>query len=387
MKQRIQFLALGYLFLTSFQLPAQYLAPPPPFLYCEVREPLKTSIINSLNSFLAGIQEGKPDSNFIDKTNYALNRSVFNSFKDHERIDSISAPFKNQLINLYPVSTNEYFISLSCTGMSADKTPVVISIFNLIATNDNGKIRFSIPLNYLTKNWKTKTIGLITYHYPNVMNSETAEKFNERNLKIANKLGQKPERFHFYLCENYPEILKLMGYAFDAGSSGKYRDGYGVDANTIFSIMNSEDFSHDLFHYYSSKLRKGAPGNRTVEEGIAYSWGNAYYTKTNGDMIEQKELVHQLAAYLQKNPKASLLSLFTDNTNLFTQLPPEVSVKSTISSLLCDEVERKKGVDGIRMLILCGKGDDRFFKTLDELVGINQLNFDQKTKALIEAYQ
>jgi hypothetical protein len=26
--------------------------------------------------------------------------------------------------------------------------------------------------------------------------------------------------------------------------------------------------------------------NRTVEEGIAYSWGNAYYTKTNGEMIE-----------------------------------------------------------------------------------------------------
>jgi hypothetical protein len=59
-------------------------------------------------------------------------------------------------------------------------------------------------------------------------------------------------------------------------------------------------------------------------------------------------------------------------------------VKSVISGVICDEVERKKGIEGIKQLIDCGYGDENFFKCIDELVQINRDNFSKKVTALIE---
>ena len=70
------------------------------------------------------------------------------------------------------------------------------------------------------------------------------------------KIGVQSEDFDFYMCENYQEILRLLGVEYSVYENSKYRTGYGVDSNTIFSIMNHEDFSHDIFHYYSGKINK-----------------------------------------------------------------------------------------------------------------------------------
>ena len=387
MKQSIKNLTSGLLILTTLQTNAQYLITKPSFLNYEIESSLKMRITNSLDSLFATINRGKTDTNLVDKSNYLLNLSIINSLRDYENSDSIKDFYKKQLINLYPISSNDYFISIAYIGNKQNEIPVLKLIINLIAKKENEKIIFSIPLKYLTANWKTQTIGNITYYFQGKLNLEVANKFNSKNTTIASKLSISPEKFNFYMCENYQEVLKLLGYEYDLESNGKYKDGYGVDANTIFSIMNSEDFSHDIFHYYSAKIRGEAKRNHTVEEGIAYSWGNAYYTKENGGMIEQKELVQQLKSYLKKNPKISLLELFNKDTKIFTRLPIEVSVKSTISSLLCDEVERKKGIEGIRKLISCGKGDDNFLKTLNELIFINNINFDKEVTKLIEQYK
>ena len=213
-----------------------------------------------------------------------------------------------------------------------------------------------------------------------------AIRFNEKNTVIATKLGLTPEKFKFYMCNYYQEILQLLGFEYDSENNGVTREGYGVDNNTIFSIVNNEDFSHDLFHYYSDKFRQ-MKGNRTVEEGIAYSWGNAYYPNAKGEMIEQSDLVKSLKGYLKENPTTSLYQLFTKDTKIFNSIAKEISVKSTIASLLCDEIERQKGVEGIKTMIKCGRGDDNFFKVLESLIAVNAANFDETVLKLIANYQ
>lgn len=101
-------------------------------------------------------------------------------------------------------------------------------------------------------------------------------------------------------------------------------------------------------------------------------------------MIEQNELIDYLKVYLKANPKTSLLELFNKNTKILNPLAAEISVKSTISSILCDEVERKKGIDGIKTLIKCGRGDENFFKSLNDLIAINETNFDIEVTKLLE---
>ena len=90
------------------------------------------------------------------------------------------------------------------------------------------------------------------------------------------------KKLNFYLCDNYQEILQLLGFDYDLSANGTTRDGYGVISQSIFSVMHHEDFSHDIFHYYSGKVNERSNRNWITEEGIAYSWGNVYYTDKNG---------------------------------------------------------------------------------------------------------
>jgi len=361
----------------------------PNYLYSEIDSVTKNKIFTSLDTLFSQIERGKISESIISKDNSALSISTMQSFAGMEasQKDSIDNFYKKQLINLYPISANKFWVSIAFIGSKDNEPSILKNIINLIATNTNGNITFSIPLNYLTKEWKTKAVGNITYFFRGKINLERAANFNEKNTKIAASLELQPEKLNFYLCNNYQEILQLLGYEYDAELNGKTRDGYGVDSKTIFSIMGNEDFSHDVFHFYSDKIRGDIKRNRTVEEGIGYSWANAYYTNTNGEMIEQKELIQELKKYLNTNPKASLLELFNNDTKIFSHLPPEISVKSTISSLLCDYVKSKNGVDGIKALIKCGSGDNNFFKALNDLVSINQTNFDTEAIKLLENYK
>ena len=347
----------------------------------------KKTILNSLEILFTQIKNNTIDTLLIGK-----GRSDFNVLKsltgiEENKKDSIPDFYKKQLINFYQISTKEYWISLACIGAKNGEVPILKNIINLVATNTDNKITFSLPVSHLTKTWKSKIVGNVTYYFRDKINLQNAKLFNEKNTQIATKLGLFPEKLNFYMCDNYQEISQLLGYEYDLESNGKTRDGYGVDGNNIFSIMNNEDFSHDVFHFYSGKLRNQKKGNRTVEEGIAYSWGNAYYTNSNGEMIEQKKLIEFLKNYLKENPAISLFQLFSKDPKILNFLAPEVSIKSTIASLLCDEVERQKGLEGIKELIVCGRGDAVFLETLNKLVAINQINFDAEVKKLVLAYQ
>ena len=386
MKTCIKIFVVSFLFITC-KTKAQPVITNSPFLHVEIEEPVKTKLTTALDSLFSHINRGTADSSLLDKTNYPFNLSLAGSLKAYEKKDSIKNFYKKQLINFYALSSNEYFITIAYIGAKSNEVPELKAIVNLVAKNENGKITFAIPLDYATKHWILKKVGDVSYYFPYKLNTELANTFAAKNTLMATKLGLKPEKLRFYMCENYQEILKLQGYAYDAESSGRIKDGYGVGANTIFSIMNNEDFSHDLFHYYSAKIRGEAKRNRTVEEGMAYYWGNAYYANENGKMIEQKELVNYLKQYIKENPDTSLLDLFTKDTKLFKHIPEEISVKSTISSLLCKEVEQKKGIQGIKKLICCGKGDEAFFKTLDELITVNTTNFNKEVRRLIEQYK
>lgn len=377
-----------FLTLTILKVQGQSIFSRPTYLTIDADQNTKDNILKSLDTLFSQIDNGKLDTNSINKGNYKLTIATLTSLKGIENNDkdSIINFYKRQLINLYPISTTEYFISVVYVGHRTNEAPILKTIFNLVAKNENEKFIFSLPISYLTKTWKTKVVGNVTYHFSDNINFERAKLFDKKNISIAKKLNLKPEKFNFYLCDNYQEVLHLLGYEYDLESNGKTRDGYGVDANTIFSIMHNEDFSHDLFHYYSAKVRTNKR-NGTAEEGIAYSWGNTYYTKQNGEIVTQRELVLSLKKYLQDNPQTSLIDLFDKKPKIFNDLAKEVSVKSTLSSLICDEIEKKKGIKGIKLLLNCGSGDDNYFKCVDGLVQINRTNFDKEVMKLVEAYK
>lgn len=365
---------------------AQEIIHKPDFLKYNIDADKKERILNALDSLFKQLAHNNLDKKYIAKKQAGLTISTLQMFQSYENSkDSTSLKVKDkQLINFYPVTKSKY--ALSIAYISYENTlPKILYLLNLIAKDDNGEISFSIPIDYLTRYWKTEVIDNITYHYRDTINKKRPIIFNKKNTQIANKLGVKPEKLDFYMCDNYQEIVQLLGLDYWHKANGKYRDGYGVDNATIFSIMNNEDFSHDMFHYYSGKVNKKENRNWISEEGLAYSWGNAYYTDVNGEMITHKKLVKTLKAYLNNNPNANLFELFKSNTKIFNQLAPEISVRSTISGIIANEIEREYGKEGIMKFINCGRKDslNNFLKMIKDFLGINGDNFNFEIKRML----
>jgi hypothetical protein len=340
---------------------------------------IQARVIGSLDSFLNRIEQQRIDSADVTGPNAKLSLSMFSSIK--YRIwgaDSSSLQIiKPKLLKLYPLQDSIYYCSLAFLTDCH-----VREILTILITFNAGRTVFAIPLGYFTRTWKTKRVGLTTYHYADHINLGAATLFDRKNRLMAKKLGLSPERFDFYLCDNHQDILELLGFSYDSASAGNIDDGYGVDEGTIFSIRHNEDFSHDLFHYYSGKFRHNKR-NSAADEGVAYSWGNPYYTDKQGAMITRRQLVAQLKDYLEHHPETSLLTLFEKNPMIF---PSKAKVRSLLSSLICDDIERRAGANGIKELLDCGPGDENYFRVTGKLTGITTENFNQKMRELLNKF-
>jgi hypothetical protein len=338
------------------------------------------------------IATGSIDENSIHKDNKNLTIAVPNGLQGiksfSNKSDSLNQ-YEKQLITFYPISENTYSIAVALIdGCKTKETPFLKTILRLIAENENGEIKFSIPLKSSTKKWKSTKVGNITYFYKDTIQLERARKFDNKNNIISKKLNVPTEEFKFYMCENYQEILKLLGYEYQFESASTYKLGYGVEQNYIFSIMNNEDFSHDVFHYYSEQIHASEDRNWIAEEGIACSWGNAYYVDKKGEMIELQRLVLELKKHLSTTD-SDLLSLFENNTKIFNYIDSDLSVRTVISGVICNEIENLKGIDGIIKIINCGRNPnslDAYFSALNELIGINKTNFNSKVSQLLKNY-
>ena len=80
-----------------------------------------------------------------------------------------------------------------------------------------------------------------------------------------------------------------------------------------------------------------------------------------------------------------LLNLFENDIKIFNHTAPEISVRSTISGVIANQIEKLKGADGISKLINARSENqlDSFLKTTNLLLRINKENFNLKVKELL----
>jgi hypothetical protein len=334
---------------------------------------LTNKIVLSVDSLLVSIENGQLDTTLIDRENFDFNRNFFPNLQGITGKDTVKNYFKGQLINLYSLENKQYSLTLAYT-----KDAEIGRIFNILAKEENGKIVFSSPIKYNTKHWKTAIIGTITYFYPDTIDVNRAKKFDRKNVAMAQKLNLPVRDWEVYMSRNYQEALQLQGCMYEYSMNGYINSGDIVNPQTLFAVMNDEDFSHDVLHIYMNEYRKTR--NSTAEEGLAYLWGNAYHFDKNltNKSPEQDELVAALRKYVQSHFDIKLLDLFDKNQKILA-----VSVKSTISGLICAEIEKRKGIDGIIELMQCGRGDDNYFKSIEKIIGINRENFNEKVYQLL----
>ena len=350
-------------------------------LYSVLPDSLTNQIIDSFDRLLVSINNEQLDTTLVDIEDADLNRNFFRYLKGIDGKDTIQNYFQAQLINLYPVENNQILLTISYT-----KSNEIGRILTFLAKNNNGKIVFANPLRYNTKLWKKATVGTITYFFPDTIDLERAKTFNQKNILMAQKLNLPVKNWDVYMCRNYQEAIQIQGCFYEFTRNGFLNYGDIIDPKTLFSVMNDEDFSHDVLHVYASQIR-GNVRNATAECGVAYYWGNAYHTGMVGKSPNLNELIPVLRQYLQSNKDVKLLELFDKSPDVLAEYgyPKPIHIHQIISAVICREIERQKGTEGIIELLKSGRGDNNFFKRVENLIGINRDNFDKVVYELIFA--
>ena len=348
-------------------------------LYSSLSEPLTDQIIHSFDKLLVSINNQQLDTTLIDSENADLNRNFFRYLNGIEGKDTIPNYFQATLINLYPIEDNQYLLTISYT-----KNDEIGRILTFLAKENNGNIVFANPLHYNTKLWKTTTIGTITYFFQDTIDTKRAELFDRKNHSIAQKLNLPVRNWDMYMCRNFQETMQIQGYVYEYLKNGKFNSGSIMDPKTLFSCMNDEDFSHDALHIYASEIR-GKERNANAECGLAYYWGNAYHTGIVGKAPDLEELIPALQQYLLSHKDVKLLELFEKSPNVLAEYgyPWPVNVNRVIAGVICREIEKQKGTEGIIELLKCGRGNDNLFKATEKLIGINRNNFEEEVYKLI----
>ncbi|MFK7948126.1 MAG: hypothetical protein AB8G11_11070 [Saprospiraceae bacterium] len=358
----------------------------PKYLTYDVPQKYETILFIAIDSILMDIETGNFDDMILSKKSAKLFKATY----DWALTYYIQLDLKNdinlskQITNICLLEKDVYSISVAYFQHKNDTTRLRYNL-QLIADFRNNQLVFDLPLHYETALWHRKTIGTTTYIFRGKLNKERVNIFNQKNIEMAQKFGLEVVPFDFYMCRNYQEVLRLLGIEYSVYANGNVNEGYGVVDNTIFAIQNNEDFSHDIFHFYSAKLYQRKDRNWIAEEGIAYLWGNAYYTDENGEMITVDTLVALLKDYLQQDYSKSIYELFETDDGIYPQFDARVSIRSVISAVLVHEVEQKYGQKGVQQLINCG--DDKrmanYLEIIDELLNINKVNFDEELLKLI----
>jgi|GEM_PF-2291233 len=352
---------------------------------------IDSNLCVSLDTFIDKVVRKEWSALQVDPFSAAYFKEI--EYYETKGLDSL-AKVERQVINFYPIRKKVYNIQLASYHNFAQEQSLRV-IWNIIVEDKDDQFVFSSPLGENTATWERSSIHEVLYIYQDTINKQRATGFAQKNTLFAEKFDQSVQPFQFYMVANYQDILRLIGIDNCVMEIGSTRDGWGIVADQyIFSIMNNEDFSHDLFHYYSSKIYERKDRNWITEEGIAYSWGNAYYTLPNGGMADQSLLVQHLKEYLKKHPETDVYQLFLktfwrDKSGIYIDLAPDFKTGRVISSIICDEVERQKGMKGVHQLISCGRKPtqfEAFLSTTEELIGLHAENFHKEVTDMLMQY-
>jgi hypothetical protein len=341
------------------------------YTFPNIGQPQARQISTLIDTLFAGMGRGQIATELISVKGKELTREMLEYYKYR-----LPKGINHHIINCYALDSAQYRVVIA--GSKAD-TLQQIYTFDVQLSGDHPKV--DLPLYHDTRNWQFRVVGTIRYRYDHDFNPTAAKAFDAANKRIAQKLGLPTERFDFYLADNYQQIMQWLGLTYDKLTVGQNGDGYNA-AQTIFAIRHNEDFSHDLVHYYVYKIRK-SPRNPFAEEGVAYYWGNAYYPDTQGKMINLDRLKKDLRAYLAAHPSADWLALFRQNQRGAFGPVKEISPRSTISAIIAEAIEQKRGTDGIIKLLNCGTGEASYFAATDSLLNIITINFNKRVAELL----
>ena len=273
--------------------------------------------------------------------------------------------FKPSLMEIIPSENRkQHVLKFAFIGHNQQSNENTIkSIYNIVATTIDGKIKFSKYLNYATKNWTKFDSGTIKYVVsPNkkVNQSEVNQQKVEVN-QLINFFETDPIIITYFSCVNPKELFEIKGFDYNPMMYADTSGGFADHGNIIFSGNNAELYSHEIIHVYTNKLYPN--GHKFLDEGIAtYLAGSGKFDYTWHR--------NKLAKFIAENADHDFKSHVDPYERLYFET--QTSIPYLSAALICERTNRLFGKQKLLQIL---KSGDELWKTLKS-VGLTEDNIN-----------
>jgi hypothetical protein len=347
---------------------------------------IKNDLVSSLNGFGSQIENPNDQNKFVLKEDLLEMSAMLDEMKGMEKNATLKDDhfYKTYLTNVTGLGNNNFLVQVAYIGVS-ENVPVLRASFKLLAKKQDSRFYFYSPLKQNTITWKTKKISNITYHFKGTLDAANAKAYLKTVNSYDKRLNTPTTPFDFYFCDNFPEVLLVLGIDYKLDYCGiKYDDISSHENNTNLEVNGGYDGPlrfdpHDLWHDRLHRVVSVNMINRPVDEGCAYLYGGSWG-------ISWDKVLAMFKKYASENPNADWLNLYINTTN-FAGGDKPLKIAYAINALIVQKLEKEKGFAPVLELLSCGKrenGDENYFKALEKVSGINKADFNNAVWGLIK---
>lgn len=244
------------------------------------------------------------------------------------------------------------------------------SITKLYAVKEKNEWKLTNALPVITKKWRRKKVGEITFIYPpsHQFNLQSAKRSNDfcKYLQIKFNLpAVKP--FDFYITGNADDMGKLLNFDF-------YFAGYTTGAamrnnNILVSGLGSEYYPHELVHM----MLPDAERHSMIEEGFA-SWQGGSYGRTF------KENILLLAGLINNNDPVTFDDVLKKTGGW------QIGAYYTTGAILCQAAFETGGSASVQSLLNIPNEDSQLIETVCKIFKIKKEDIDAFWKTKVVMY-
>ena len=291
--------------------------------------------------------------------------------------------YLNKVLEIRPENGVYVIRSMFYTPYNDDKAIFVLAITNHVVKKDkNGAFKIHNWIDYHTRKWQRKTIGLIDYcYYPGFQ-------FNEKNAHAANKLIKLlhekldvniPEHITQFIAPNVYEQQKMKGFDYLIGMGNEQGNSGGSFDRRNFIIYGDSVHGENYQHEIARLINPTYPNAHfLIIQGLSE------YVNTSQKQFGLSHRAHygRMKEWLDAHLDADL----TDMDNKFYTMDNQTSPAFLVGKIVCHELFKKGGYQALKRALATGKDDSDFYGLLKNEIGIGKDNFNRWLRERISHY-
>jgi hypothetical protein len=254
-----------------------------------------------------------------------------------------------------------------------------------LAHQAGDRFAFSSPLRRNTAGWKVRKDGDFTFYYTDYpFNESLLADYVRKAKEFDRKLKAQAYQTKFYCCTTFPEALEALGVDYKLDYNGISTENLSafeqrVSLHVLGGNGPAQFDHHDLWHDRLHAVVPVSTINRPIDEACAYLYGGSWG-------LSWEEVFRQFRSYVGDN--RDWLTAFSENRNFAQPNQSHLYVSYVITALLIKKIEKEKGFPAVLQFLTCGKyqkDNENYFAALDQIIGVNRVNFNSTVEQLFEA--